>query len=152
MSSVWPTHERLRPDDREKPAIQLDKEPTIMVREPDATMQPAPQDNQLMSKHRVLRLKSQLRLKCEASTARTKQSRRGLASQDRRCASASRSILAHFCRTGKKRFGKSEVLDTRAQRIRNFGKARGDERACGLSVSNGEVELRAIATPGQRTT
>jgi hypothetical protein len=33
-----------------------------MVREPDATMQPTPQDNQLMSKHRVLSLKLQLRL------------------------------------------------------------------------------------------
>jgi hypothetical protein len=34
-----------------------------MVGEPDATMQPAPQDNQLMPKHRVLSLKPQLRLK-----------------------------------------------------------------------------------------
>src|ERR1700737_1250988 len=33
-----------------------------MVREPDATMQPTPQDIQLMSKHRVLSLKPQLRL------------------------------------------------------------------------------------------
>jgi hypothetical protein len=33
-----------------------------MVREPDATMQPAPQDNQLMSKHRVLSLKPHPRL------------------------------------------------------------------------------------------
>src|ERR1700758_4497649 len=33
-----------------------------MVREPDATLQPAPQDNHLMSKHRVLRLEPQLRL------------------------------------------------------------------------------------------
>jgi transposase len=63
-----PTHERLRPDDREnlqdrrKPAIQLDQEPAIMVREPDATRQPTPQDNQLMSKHRVLGFKPQLRL------------------------------------------------------------------------------------------
>jgi hypothetical protein len=40
----------------------LDKEPAIMVREPDATMQPAPQDNQLMSEHRVLGFKPQLRL------------------------------------------------------------------------------------------
>jgi len=48
--------------DRWKPAIQLDKEPAIMVREPDATMRPAPQDNQLMSKHRVLSFKPQLRL------------------------------------------------------------------------------------------
>jgi hypothetical protein len=34
-----------------------------MVREPDATMQPTLQDNQLMSKHRVLGFKPQLRLK-----------------------------------------------------------------------------------------
>jgi hypothetical protein len=33
-----------------------------MVGEPDATMQPAPQNNQLMSKHRVLSLKPHLRL------------------------------------------------------------------------------------------
>src|ERR1700678_3153945 len=33
-----------------------------MVREPNATMQPAPHDDQLMSKHRVLSLKPQLRL------------------------------------------------------------------------------------------
>ena len=33
-----------------------------MVREPDATMQPTPQDNQLMSKHRVLSFKPYLRL------------------------------------------------------------------------------------------
>ena len=33
-----------------------------MVREPDATMQPAPQDNQLMSKHCILRLKPDVRL------------------------------------------------------------------------------------------
>ena len=38
------------------------KEPAIIVREPDATMQTTPQNNQLMSKHRVLRLKPQLRL------------------------------------------------------------------------------------------
>src|SRR5450631_3519852 len=63
-----PTHECLRPDDcenlqdRRKPAIQLDKEPAIMVREPDATRQPTLQDNQLMSKQRVLSLKPQLRL------------------------------------------------------------------------------------------
>ncbi|MCR6732713.1 MAG: hypothetical protein NVV83_00775 [Afipia sp.] len=38
------------------------KEPAIIVREPDATMQPTPQDNQLMSKHRVLSFKPQLRL------------------------------------------------------------------------------------------
>src|ERR1700736_3053735 len=63
-----PTNERLGPDDREdlqdrrNPAVQLDKEPAIIVRKPDATMEPAPQDIQLMSKHRVLSFKPQLRL------------------------------------------------------------------------------------------
>src|ERR1700757_4838190 len=33
-----------------------------MVREPHATMQSAPQDDQLMSEHRILRLKPALRL------------------------------------------------------------------------------------------
>jgi hypothetical protein len=33
-----------------------------MVRKPDAAMPPAPQDNQLMSKYRVLSLEPQLRL------------------------------------------------------------------------------------------
>jgi hypothetical protein len=36
---------------------RLDKEPAIIVREPDATMQPTPYDIQLMSKHRVLSFK-----------------------------------------------------------------------------------------------
>jgi len=59
-SGSVPTHERLGPDDGEnlqdcwEPAIQLDKEQAIMVRELDATMRPPSQDNQLMSKHRVL--------------------------------------------------------------------------------------------------
>src|SRR3984893_13731876 len=63
-----PTNERLGPNDREdlqdrrNPTVELDKETAIMVREPDTTMQPAPQDNQLMSKHRVLSFKPQLRL------------------------------------------------------------------------------------------
>jgi hypothetical protein len=40
----------------------LDKETAVIVRKRDATMQPAPQDIQLMSKHRVLSFKPQLRL------------------------------------------------------------------------------------------
>jgi hypothetical protein len=62
-----PTHERLELNDCENlqdrwnPAIQLDKEPSIMVREPDPTAQLAPRDDQLMSKHRVLSFKPQLR-------------------------------------------------------------------------------------------
>src|ERR1700752_821280 len=50
-SGSVPTHERLGPDDCDnlqdcrKPAIQLDKEPAIKVREPNATARSAPQDN-----------------------------------------------------------------------------------------------------------
>jgi len=75
-----PTHERLGPDDREdlqdrwRPSIQLDEEPAIIVREPDATMQLTPQNNQLMSERRILCLSRLFDLKGEAKTARTKQS------------------------------------------------------------------------------
>jgi hypothetical protein len=63
-----PTHQRLGSDDGEdrkdrwKPAVQLDEEPAIIIREPDTAMQSTPQDNQLMSKRRVLGFKPQLRL------------------------------------------------------------------------------------------
>jgi hypothetical protein len=75
-----PTHDRLGPDDHEhlqdrrNPPIQLGKEPAIMVPEPDATMQPTPQDNQLMSKHRVLSFQASLRLEGRGQDANTKQS------------------------------------------------------------------------------
>jgi hypothetical protein len=45
-----------------------------MVREPDATMQLAPQDIQLVSKHRVLSFKCNFDLNGKARTARRKQS------------------------------------------------------------------------------
>src|ERR1700720_4622365 len=74
-----PTHERLGPEDCEnlqdrwKPAIQLDKEPAIMVREPDAAMQPTPHDHQLMSKHALSASSRNFDLNGEARAARTKQ-------------------------------------------------------------------------------
>jgi hypothetical protein len=43
-----------------------------MVGEPDATMQPTPHDIQLMSKHRVLSLKPQLRLEWRAQEGTVK--------------------------------------------------------------------------------
>src|SRR5712664_420075 len=43
-----------------------------MVRKPDATMQPTPQDNQLMSKHRVLSFKPQLRLEWRGQDGQNK--------------------------------------------------------------------------------
>jgi hypothetical protein len=63
-----PTYEGLGPDDgddfqdRWKPSIQLDEEQAIAVRELDATVHLPPQHDQLMSKRRVLCLKSALRL------------------------------------------------------------------------------------------
>src|SRR5712664_3349173 len=63
-----PTQEGVGPDDRQdlqdrrKPAIKQDKEPPIIVRKPDATIEHAPNDIKLNSKHRVLSLKPQLRL------------------------------------------------------------------------------------------
>jgi hypothetical protein len=63
-----PPHEGLRTDDREdlqdrrKPSIQLDKEPAIVIRQPNPTMNFTPQNDQLMSERRILCLKPTLRL------------------------------------------------------------------------------------------
>src|SRR5674476_820859 len=63
-----PTHEGVGPDDCEnlqdgrKPAIQLDKEPALVVRELRPAAHLSPQNDQLMPKHRVLSLKPHLRL------------------------------------------------------------------------------------------
>jgi hypothetical protein len=51
-------HERLGTDDRDniqdrrEPLIQVDQEPAIAVREPDPTLNPTPQDDQLMPERR----------------------------------------------------------------------------------------------------
>jgi hypothetical protein len=63
-----PTHEGLGADDRDgledrrKPSIQLDQEQAIPIREVNATAHPPLQHDQLMSEHRILSLKSALRL------------------------------------------------------------------------------------------
>ena len=63
-----PVDERLGADDcknlkdRREPAIKLDKEPAIAVCESNTATQLAPQNNQLMSKRRILSFKPQLRL------------------------------------------------------------------------------------------
>ena len=67
-ASPVPVDERLGADDcnnlkdRREPAIKLDKEPAIAVCESNTATQLAPQNNQLMSQHRVLSFKPQLRL------------------------------------------------------------------------------------------
>jgi hypothetical protein len=48
--------------DRRKPAIELNEEPAVIIREKSAALQLTPQDHQLMLKHRVHSFKPQLRL------------------------------------------------------------------------------------------
>jgi hypothetical protein len=63
-----PTHQHFRLDDPHdlqdgrKPSVHLQEEPAIVVGRLSATPHPAPQDDQLMSEHRILRLKPALQL------------------------------------------------------------------------------------------
>ena len=63
-----PPHQRFRLDnryelqDRWKPSIHLDEEPAVAVGRLNSTPHPAPQDDQLVSEHRIFRLKPALRL------------------------------------------------------------------------------------------
>src|SRR5260370_39521241 len=63
-----PTHQRFGSNnhenrkDRREPAIELDEEPAVVVREASSALQLASQDDHLMSKHRILRLKPDVRL------------------------------------------------------------------------------------------
>jgi hypothetical protein len=48
--------------DRRKPAIELNEEPAVVVRETSPALQLTPQDRQLMSERGILSLKPDLRL------------------------------------------------------------------------------------------
>jgi hypothetical protein len=52
----------------------LNKKPTIVVRQPWPTAHLAPQNDQLMSEHRILSFKPALRLEWQAKIPRTKRS------------------------------------------------------------------------------
>src|SRR5450759_1989162 len=58
-----PTHQRFGSNnhenrkDRREPAIELDEKPAVIVREASPALQLASQDDHLMSKHCILRLK-----------------------------------------------------------------------------------------------
>ena len=77
-----PTHQRLRTDDgedvqdRREPSVELDKEPTVGVRQPGPTLHLAPQNNQLLSERRILRVKSALRLEWRSQDAQHKKDQR----------------------------------------------------------------------------
>jgi hypothetical protein len=63
-----PTHQRFGSNhhenrkDRRKPAIELNEEPAVVVREMSAALQLTPQDRQLMSERGILSLQPDLRL------------------------------------------------------------------------------------------
>jgi hypothetical protein len=73
-----PTYDRLRPDNREnlqdrrEPSIHLDKEPAVIICEPSPAFQLTPQDDQLMSENRILRLKPALRLESRGQHGQNK--------------------------------------------------------------------------------
>jgi hypothetical protein len=73
-----PTQESLGTDDRKnlqdpwKQAIHLDKEPTIIARQPDAAAQLTPQNNQLMSKSAFSASSRLIDLSGDAKMAKTK--------------------------------------------------------------------------------
>jgi hypothetical protein len=66
-----------------------------MVRQPDATMQPTPQDDQLMSKHRVLSFKLHLRLewRCQHGQSEAEQPNHHASLDDSSAASHSDEVF-----------------------------------------------------------
>src|SRR6202022_1122294 len=77
-----PTHQRLRLDnrydlqDRWKPSIHLDEEPAVVICEPSPAFQLTPQDDHLMSEHRILPLKPALRLERQDQHGQNKPNQR----------------------------------------------------------------------------
>src|SRR5216684_7990705 len=77
-----PPHQRLRLDnrndrqDRWKPSIHLDEEPAVVVGKLGSTPHLAPQNDQLMSEHRILRLKPALRLERRGQHGQNKPNQR----------------------------------------------------------------------------
>src|SRR5580692_10499774 len=67
-ASPMPTYQRFGSNnhenrkDRRKPAIELNEEPAVVIRETSPALQLSPQDHQLMSERGILSLKPDLRL------------------------------------------------------------------------------------------
>jgi hypothetical protein len=95
-----------------------------MVRQPDPTMQPAPDDNQLMSKHRVLSFKAEFRLEWRGQDGQKKPNQR-----DHRTNLADSSL-------NKPGYG--------------FRYTQGSHRRFDPFFDRGEVERRAKRTGGPR--
>jgi hypothetical protein len=77
-----PTHQRLRLDDRydlqdrREASIHQDEEPAVVICEPSPAFQLTAQDDQLMSEHRILRLKPALRLEWRCQHGQKKPNQR----------------------------------------------------------------------------
>ena len=76
-----PNSDESRPDathhqDRWKPSIYLDEEPAVVVGKLGSTPRLAPQNDQLMSEHRILRLKPALRLERRGQHGQNKPNQR----------------------------------------------------------------------------
>src|ERR1700694_2745094 len=77
-----PPHQRFRLDnrndlqDRWKPSIHLDEEPVVVVGKLGSAPHLAPQDDQLMSEHRILRLKPAFRLERRGHNGQNKADQR----------------------------------------------------------------------------
>src|SRR3981189_1999902 len=77
-----PPNQRFRLDnrndrqDRWKPSIHLDEEPAVVVGRLSSTPHPAPQDDQPMSEHRILRLKPAFRLEWRGQHRQNKPNQR----------------------------------------------------------------------------
>jgi hypothetical protein len=77
-----PTYQRLGSNnhddrkDRRKPAIELNEEPTVVVRETSPALQLTPQDHQLMSERDILSLKGDLRLERRSQHGQNKPDQR----------------------------------------------------------------------------
>src|ERR1700681_3014712 len=127
-----------------------------MVREPAASMQPAPQDNQLMSKHRVLSFKPQLRLEWRGQDGQseTEQPDHSVSLGDSTTSSTQIRFSVH---TGVARSPFNQRLPDRGRRIPtrigrrtrgpgNGGKELGNESYRDQSVRKPSADVR----PGRR--
>jgi hypothetical protein len=90
-----------------------------MVRQPNATMHPAPQDNQLMSKHRVLGFKPQLRLEWRGHDGQdeTEQPDHSASLGDSVTSSTRIGFLVHTAVTGRKEFHTLSACHKKGHRI-----------------------------------
>ena len=136
-----PADQRLGTDDgqnlkdRRKPAVKPDQDPAILVREPDATLEPAPQNSQLMPKHRVLSLKLHLRFDWRGQDGQDETQKPDL-SVSSGVSSASSTRIRFSVHTG--RVDSSRAGKIPARQVKSF------PNAIPLIVTAGQVVTRLV--------